>query len=252
MTVDKSSGRQLACKVIDIRNVKASFRALRTEAESRRTAARSDKVDFHREIQKIKMVGEERVGKAAKEDRKLELYTREAEVLKDLSHVRLYQHEAFLDILILYSPTSSVSRRFTRPPILCERFGLNLAVLFANSFSSYIIQDLVTAGDLLSYLQHNNGALPDTEVAVIVRQVCLAVQYLHEKNVVHRDIKPENVLITSMHAGAMIVLTDFGHARYIEQGAAPLKRMTTTVGTLEYQAPLVRWLLNVISKLTII
>ena len=33
-----------------------------------------------------------------------------------------------------------------------------------------------------------------SEAAQIMREICLAVKYLHEMNIAHRDLKPENLL----------------------------------------------------------
>jgi serine/threonine protein kinase len=92
----------------------------------------------------------------------------------------------------------------------------------------------VTAGDLFSFLEFKKGRLLDVEAAVIVRQILIALSYLHDHNVVHRDLKPDNVLMTSLANGSRIVLTDFGCARYISQERP---RMCTVMGTVQYTAP---------------
>lgn len=97
-----------------------------------------------------------------------------------------------------------------------------------------MFQDLVTAGDLFSYLESKNGRLMDVEAAVIVRQILIALKFLHEKNIVHRDIKPDNILMTTLATGCRVVLTDFGGARRI---ANHRQRMNTLAGTAEYIAP---------------
>jgi serine/threonine protein kinase len=100
----------------------------------------------------------------------------------------------------------------------------------------YIFQDLVTAGDLFSYIELKSGKLLDVEVAVIVRQILVALEYLHEKDIVHRDLKPENILMTTLASGCRVVLTDFGCARRLEHKR---RRMLTCMGTYEYIAPYV-------------
>lgn len=108
----------------------------------------------------------------------------------------------------------------------------------------FIFQELVTGGDLLSYLERKGG-LDEPEAAVIVFQLLKALEYLHGHGVVHRDIKPENILLTSWRKGARIVLTDFGQARKlvddgkIAKDARAVSRMCTVVGTKGYAAPYV-------------
>lgn len=97
-----------------------------------------------------------------------------------------------------------------------------------------MFQDLLTAGDLFSYIQYKGGRLPDIEAAVIVRQIVIALDHLHERNIVHRDLKPDNILMTALADGCRVVLTDFGCATYVD----PItNRMLSTVGTFEFSAP---------------
>lgn len=72
------------------------------------------------------------------------------------------------------------------------------------------------------------------ETAAIMRQLFIAVDYMHDRNIVHRDLKPENVLMTSLEAGTRVVLTDFGCAAQLHPDSKP---MTSIVGTVDYQAP---------------
>ena len=103
----------------------------------------------------------------------------------------------------------------------------------------YILQELITGGDLLSYLENKQG-VSEPECAVIIYQLLNAVEYLHSQNIVHRDIKPENILMTSWREGARIVLTDFGQSRTLEDAkkdAQSIFRMQSLVGTHGYAAP---------------
>src|SRR5271156_2967142 len=81
----------------------------------------------------------------------------------------------------------------------------------------YIFQDLVTAGDLFSYIDSKNGKLSEVEAAVIVRQILVALDFLHERNIVHRDLKPDNILMTSLASGCRVVVSDFD-GRYFARG----------------------------------
>lgn len=99
---------------------------------------------------------------------------------------------------------------------------------------------------MFSYLDYRGGRLEDTTAAAIIRQILKAVEYLHAQNLVHRDLKPENVLMTSVEDGARVVVTDFGHARYLpdvivssEAPNAHRRRMFSVAGTLGFSAPYV-------------
>ena len=48
-----------------------------------------------------------------------------------------------------------------------------------------------------------------TAAQALIRQICLAVQYIHAQGVAHRDINPSNFVIGSK---GQIVLIDFGIA----------------------------------------
>lgn len=118
---------------------------------------------------------------------------------------------------------------------------ISLEKVIRTSYNIYIFQELVTGGDLLSYLD-NKGALEEPQAAIITRQLLEAVKYLHENQVVHRDIKPENILMTSWKDGCRVVLTDFGHSRTIKDVEHAAKkagvfRMQSMVGTSGYTAP---------------
>lgn len=54
----------------------------------------------------------------------------------------------------------------------------------------------------------------------------------------HRDLKPENVLMSSLNAGARIIIADFGQAIKAVLGpTARPRRMQTMCGTLDWVAP---------------
>ncbi|KAK9485957.1 kinase-like domain-containing protein [Lipomyces starkeyi] len=99
----------------------------------------------------------------------------------------------------------------------------------------YIFEDLITGGDLFSYLIKGEtlGPIPEAEALVIVFQILKALEYLHSKNVAHRDLKLDNILLLAQTPGSRIVLVDFGISKYVVGS----RRMTTVVGTPEFSAP---------------
>jgi len=76
-------------------------------------------------------------------------------------------------------------------------------------------------------MQNNRGRLPEEKVKKYIRQICTAVQFLHNNEIIHRDIKPENILV---HNG-VAKICDFGWAVH-----APELR-STLCGTPLYSSP---------------
>ena len=62
-------------------------------------------------------------------------------------------------------------------------------------------------------------------------QIVLALEYLHENNIIYRDLKPENVMIGS---DGYVKITDFGLSKRDVKGE---KDATSMCGTPEYFAP---------------
>ena len=94
----------------------------------------------------------------------------------------------------------------------------------------YITMELVNGKSLQSMLDAGQKfALP--RLLHIMEQVCSALQFAHNHNVVHRDIKPGNIML---YADDVVKVTDFGTAMILQYGA-PNK--TEAMGTPCYMSP---------------
>ena len=96
---------------------------------------------------------------------------------------------------------------------------------------SLVGADLDPSGDGGSYLFEG-----DWEQACmrIVRQLCEALQFAHDRGVLHRDLKPSNIMIAS-EGPARALLLDFGLAR--SKRSSKLTASGSQLGSLRYMSP---------------
>lgn len=95
------------------------------------------------------------------------------------------------------------------------------------------VMELAPHGDLFDDVS-DNGPMDETTCATILRQLTLAVAYLHNSGVVHRDIKPENILLGKPRPEFDVKLTNFCLANTITDQQ---QMLVTSCGTPEYVAP---------------
>ncbi|CAJ0553538.1 Ff.00g120500.m01.CDS01 [Fusarium sp. VM40] len=110
-------------------------------------------------------------------------------------------------------------------------------VKFVDWFESrdkfYIVTQLATGGELFDRICEQ-GKFTEKDAAETIKQVLLAVDFLHKNNIVHRDLKPENLLYLSKDPESTLVLADFGIAKMLDGKGESLKTMA---GSFGYAAP---------------
>jgi serine/threonine protein kinase len=94
----------------------------------------------------------------------------------------------------------------------------------------YITMELVEGRSLQTMLDARQVfSLP--RVMKLMEQVCSALDFAHQRNVVHRDIKPANLMLT---ADDTVKITDFGTAKILQIGTAQTSHV---MGTPSYMSP---------------
>ncbi|ANZ76285.1 BA75_03742T0 [Komagataella pastoris] len=100
---------------------------------------------------------------------------------------------------------------------------------YLNGTRLWIIMDYCAGGALRSLLK--TGPIEERYCAVIMRELLVALHYVHKAGVIHRDLKAANILITKE---GNIQLCDFGVAAQLT--STSVKR-TTMAGTPYWMAP---------------
>ena len=79
----------------------------------------------------------------------------------------------------------------------------------------YLVMEYVEGTPVTEFCR--SRALPLDARLSLMRQVCAAVQYAHQRAIVHRDLKPGNILVT---ADGVPKILDFGVAKLLEGAGA--------------------------------
>ncbi|KAH8695386.1 putative camp-dependent protein kinase-like protein [Talaromyces proteolyticus] len=117
-----------------------------------------------------------------------------------------------------------------RTAMAASPFIVGLKFSFQTLTDLYLVTDYMSGGELFWHLQ-KEGRFQEARAKFYIAELILALQHLHEHDIVYRDLKPENILLD---ANGHIALCDFGLSK------ANLTQNDTTntfCGTTEYLAP---------------
>jgi len=93
---------------------------------------------------------------------------------------------------------------------------VNIKDVYENTYNGQkcllVVMEIMEGGELFSRIQEKKS-FTEKEAAEIVKDICLAVKFLHDCNVAHRDLKPENLLYSRADSSGVLKLTDFGFAK---------------------------------------
>ena len=88
--------------------------------------------------------------------------------------------------------------------------------VFEDERNHYIVCEFLDGGSLHGRLKHFDCRFSEKLASTIVQQVLLALNYLHNLNIVHRDLTPKNILFEHTPRGDQtdlnIKIIDFGFA----------------------------------------
>jgi len=101
----------------------------------------------------------------------------------------------------------------------------------------YIVMEIITGGNLLQVIGKMKW-FTEQQAAKVIKQLLLALNFMHQKNIMHRDLKPENILVEENaddvnNNDIYIKLTDFGFATKYDSN----KKQTLSLGSPLYMAP---------------
>lgn len=117
-----------------------------------------------------------------------------------------------------------------RTAMAASPFIVGLKFSFQTPTDLYLVTDYMSGGELFWHLQ-KEGRFQEARAKFYIAELILALQHLHEHDIVYRDLKPENILLD---ANGHIALCDFGLSK---ANLAQNDTTNTFCGTTEYLAP---------------
>lgn len=117
-----------------------------------------------------------------------------------------------------------------RTALADSNFIVGLKFSFQTPADLYLVTDYMSGGELFWHLQ-KEGRFSEERAKFYIAELIIALEHLHDNDIVYRDLKPENILLD---ANGHIALCDFGLSK---ANLASNGTTNTFCGTTEYLAP---------------
>ncbi|XP_056459567.1 MAP kinase-interacting serine/threonine-protein kinase 1 [Gadus chalcogrammus] len=158
--------------------------------------------------------------------------------------ISLQDGNEFAVKIIEKSAGHSRSRVFREVETLYQCQGnkniLELIQFFEDSSCFYLVFEKLRGGSILTHIQ-NRRHFDELEASRVVRDIALALDFLHTKGIAHRDLKLENILCEYTDRVSPVKICDFdlGSGVKLSSACTPITtpELTTPCGSAEYMAP---------------
>ena len=105
---------------------------------------------------------------------------------------------------------------------------------FENDEFIFIVMELLSGGDLNTFLKNADFKITEEFASKLVFQIASGLKYIHSFGIVHRDLKPENIMLTEkFDIFPKLKIMDFGLSKIL----GPDEKLVDGYGTLTFVAP---------------
>ena len=86
--------------------------------------------------------------------------------------------------------------------VILSKFNCNNIVKYYDSYLDkdkfYILMEYCAGKNLKKFIKEhnkNNELIEEDIIYNIIKQICIGIKEIHNKNIIHRDLKPENIFM---------------------------------------------------------
>ncbi len=152
-------------------------------------------------------------------------------------HLLLQRQQAVKVLLERHFRKQEFRDRFLREARTIATFDhphiIHLDDFWVEASQAYLVMPYISGGTLQDILEKQQGFLERDQIVSYLEDICAALDYAHEREVVHLDLKPLNLLVRE---DGGLLLSDFGLAHLMKEGAIA-GGSSLRVGTPHYMAP---------------
>ena len=96
----------------------------------------------------------------------------------------------------------------------------------------HLVFEYLEGGELFERIK-SKGSYQEKDAMNVMKNLLLALDYLHNQGIIHRDLKPENLILASKENDYALKIADFGLASEIKTG----ENLFLRCGSPGYVAP---------------
>ncbi len=133
------------------------------------------------------------------------------------------------DVVCKFGAQNQIKNELNILKKLKHPFIIEFINTLQDEYAIYLITELLNGGELFKYITIK-GKLDIEETKFYIANIIIALEYLHNNEIIYRDLKPENIVFKQ---NGYLKLIDFGFSKKIKKN----DKTYTILGTPNYLAP---------------
>jgi serine/threonine protein kinase len=94
---------------------------------------------------------------------------------------------------------------------------IKMAEVYESEKYIHLVLEYLEGGELFERIK-SKGLYSEKDASAVMKNLLLALDYLHQKGIVHRDLKPENLILSTKENDYDLKIADFGLASFVNKG----------------------------------